>query len=90
MTAERHLHGHRKGAESEGYPRPHGEGQWRRNGEEPDEDHKMMCASRRQIEKVGDRVVGPYVPLGAKRKGEGDTGGSKDYEQSLLTLVTSI
>ena len=48
----------------------------------------MMCASRWQIEKVGDRILRPYVPLGTKKKGEGDTGG--DYEQSLLTLVTSI
>ena len=38
---------------------------------EPDGDHGMMCASRRQIGKVGDRILRPYVPLGAKRKGEG-------------------
>ena len=27
----------------------------------------MMC-----VEKVGDRILRPYVPLGTKRKGEGE------------------
>ena len=58
------------GAESEGNPRPHGEGQWRRRGEEVDGDYGMMCAPWRQIEKAGDRILRPYVPLGTKRKGE--------------------
>ena len=49
-----------------------GEGQlWRRRGEEPDGDHGIMCAPWRQIEKVGDRILRPYVPLGTNRKGEG-------------------
>ena len=37
-------------------------------GEEPDGDHGMMCASRRQIEKVGHRVLRPYLSLGVKVK----------------------
>lgn len=32
----------------------------------------MMCALRRQIEKVGNRISRPYVSLGTKRKDEGD------------------
>ena len=32
----------------------------------------MMCASQRQIEKVGNRILRPYVPLGMKRKGDGE------------------
>ena len=40
--------------------------------EEPDGNHGMMCASRRQIEKVGDMILRTYVLLGTKRKGEGD------------------
>ena len=32
----------------------------------------MMCAPRRQIEKVGDRILRPYMTLGTKRKGEGE------------------
>ena len=39
--------------------------------EEPDGDHGIMCASRQQIEKVADRILRPYVPLGIIRKGEG-------------------
>ena len=31
-----------------------------------------MCTLRQQIEKVGDRILRPYVTLGTK-KGEGDT-----------------
>ena len=45
---------------------------WRRRGEEPDGNHGIMCAPRRQIEKVGDRILRPYVTLGTKRKGEGE------------------
>ena len=30
----------------------------------------MVCASRRQIENVGDRILRPYMPLGTKKKSE--------------------
>ena len=41
-------------------------------GEEPDGDHGMLCASWRQIEKAGDKILRPYVSLGTRRKGEGE------------------
>ena len=49
----------------------------------------MMCALRRQIEKVGDRILRPYVPLGTKRKGEGE-GEHRSFNHSSLTTLQLV
>ena len=47
----------------------------------------MLCALRRQIEKVGDRILRPYVPLGTKRKGEGE---HRSFNHSSLTTLQLV